>query len=301
MTAPVGRPIASSQIPTPSLAGGRSGQVTATDDSASPRRSRVSAGQLHDLAGRLSDPDKAALELVGGLRLCSGEQLTRALWWEGTTKATRERRARRALLRLTAWRVLERLPRRVGGVRAGSRGFLYGVGPAGARLLARDDRRPRRLVTPGDRFVEHTLAVAELVVELMEAERAGRLELVDRPETEPTCWRRFPGPLGGRLTLKPDLFTRLAVGALEDRWFVEIDRATESPATITRKARVYLAHYRSGAEQTAHGVYPRVLWSVPDARRAAVVTEALPAGAARLFVVCTHAEAVGRLAEEARS
>ena len=42
-----------------------------------------------------------------------------------------------------------------------------------------------------------------------------------------TSWREFPG-LGGRRWLRPDMFLALGVGAYELRWFIEVDRASES-------------------------------------------------------------------------
>lgn len=114
------------------------------------------------------------------------------------------------------------------------------------------------------------------------------------------------GAMAVRLTCKPDLFVRVAAvgSAYEYRWMVEVDMATESGATIHAKAARYLAHYRSGREQHEHGVYPRVLWAVPDGRRAEQiegVLRRLPTEAQRLFSVCLLDEAVGFLAREARS
>ena len=76
--------------------------------------------------------------------------------------------------------------------------------------------------------------------------------------------------------------------------------ATEASATIRSKALRHLAYYRSASEP----VHPRVLWAVPDERRAEQVTNALsrlPAEARRLFTVCLMDAAVGLLAAEARS
>lgn len=298
----VARSVASSSAPRDPQRGGGSDRISAANDSRLSRPSRVSARTLDDIDRRLGDHDREVLHVVARLRIASGDQLARALW-EEEPGSDRRRRARRALKRLTDWRVVDRLPRTVGGVRAGSSGFLYCVGPVGARLLARYQTTPRRLHAPGDRYVAHTLAVAELVVGLHEAQRAERLDVLGI-ETEPTCWRPFTGPMLARLVLKPDLFVRIGVGGYEDRWLIEVDMATESPATVTRKARAYLAHYRSGTEQARHGVYPRVLWTVPDERRAEVVSDALaalPAASRRLFSVCTHDDTLGRLAEEASS
>ena len=83
--------------------------------------------------------------------------------------------------------------------------------------------------------------------------------------------------MGARLMFKPDLFVRVAApgSSYEYRWMVEVDMATESGTTIRSKAMRYLAHYRAGTEQHEHGVYPRVLWAVPDARRAEQITGVL--------------------------
>jgi hypothetical protein len=82
----------------------------------------------------------------------------------------------------------------VGGRRAGSRGFIYTLGPSGVRLLARQEgRRVRRLSAPGDRYVRHTLAVSGLYVELVAAGRAGHADLLSF-DFEPGCWAQFLGP-----------------------------------------------------------------------------------------------------------
>ena len=72
---------------------------------------------------------------------------------------------------------------------------------------------------------------------------------------------------GERLVLKPDAFVRLGVGDLEENNFLEVDRSTESPTVLKRKALTYVAYWQSGEEQVRRGVFPRVLWLVPDERR----------------------------------
>jgi hypothetical protein len=196
------------------------------------------------------------------------------------------------------------LPRRIGGVRAGSASIIYGLGPAGRRLLARTGFESRPLRAPGERYIRHTLAITELVVRLAEADRAGTLELLET-QTEPQCWRGFLGVLGERVVLKPDLFLRVgAGGVMEDRWAVEVDLATEARPTIRAKAERYLAHYRSGEEQRQSGIYPRVIWAVPDWHRGGHVRDALsslPSDAEPLFVIWPYDEVVGRIIAEARS
>jgi hypothetical protein len=188
----------------------------------------------------------------------------------------------------------------VGGLHGGSATIVYGVGASGAKLLLRRGLAQKRLGTPGDRYVRHTLACTELVVALHEADRAGTLELI-ATQSEPACWRGFIGAGGGRAMLKPDLFVRIGAGSVsEDRWLVEVDLATEASTTIRAKAKCHLAYYRSGSEP----VHPRVLWLVPDARRAeqiAGVLRALPDPATQLFGISLAAEAISFLAAEARA
>jgi len=284
--------------------GRNSRSIRATNDSASRRQQYVSARQLDVLALDLTDYDQAVLQFLCAVRLATGRQIARRLWSSKTPTDPKAWAARRAIWRLESWRIVDRLPQRIGGIRGGSASLVYGIGPTGRRLLAKDQRQIRRLESPGDRYVRHTLAVTELVVGLREADLAGRLDLV-KLETEPACWREFLGGLiASRMTLKPDLFARIGVGGLEDRWWIEVDLATEARSTIIAKAERYVAYWRSGEEQRRHGIFPRTIWAVPDRRRAEDIAEALthlPAGADRLFVVWLYDEVVGRLVAEARS
>jgi hypothetical protein len=263
---------------------------------------RISATRLEIIGSRLSAMDWELVRQVAELRLCSGAQLQRLFWPDGEA-ANQGRRARRTLKRLSDWHLVRRLPRSIGGVRAGSQGFLYGLGPAGARLLARETGfQARRLGIPTDRYIAHTLAIAEVVVAVHEARQRGQLEVIE-VQTEPACWRGFIGAGGARVMLRPDLYLRVAaLGSIyEYRWFCEVDLATEGASTLAAKARRYLAHYRSGSEQRDNAVYPKVLWAVPDNHRAAQVEAVLgrlPVEAQGLFAVCLLAEATSCLTAE---
>jgi hypothetical protein len=267
-----------------------------------PRVNYVTAERLHWIAGEMDERDWTVLSFLSATRLASGRQLARRYWDAAEEGDSPEARAaRRTLKRLADWRVLDRLPRRVGGRRAGSAGMVYSVGVAGVKLLAQRGFQPRRLEAPGTLYVAHTLAITELVVALHEADRTGELELIET-QSEPTCWRGFIGIGGGRVLLKPDLFVRIGAGsASEDRWMIEVDLDTEARGTLRAKAERYLAHYRSGSEQGTHGTYPRVLWAVPSEQRAGQLTDAMPDEDSRLFAVCLLSEAVAYLAAEARS
>jgi len=301
MSRQIARNIASSPARKHACSGISSGEIAAAKDSAPRCPSRISGRQLDFIASRLTDYDRAVLAFLAEVRLATGQQMARRLWGSVSQTDAKAWAARRTVWRLEAWRVVDRLPRRVGGVRGGSASLVFALGPTGRRLLARTGFEPKRLGTPGDRHVAHTLAITELVVGLHEAMLAGDLDLIEA-QTEPACWRGFLGPFGARLIVKPDLFVRIGSGAFEDRWFIEVDLATEASATLVGKAKRYLAHYRSGDEQGRHGVYPRVIWTVPDRRRAEQVEAVighLPSAARRLFIIWPYDEVVGRLAVEA--
>src|SRR5664279_1983966 len=195
---------------------------------------------LLQLRDRLSDRDQEILASLDAHRLMTTRQLQRlhfGLGHSGPASATRA--TTRVLGRLLGLRLVDRLERRIGGVRRGSAGYVWQLGPAGERLqrLGRSDKR-RRYVEPGDRYLAHSLAVSELAVRLHEATAAGRLEL-SRLEAEPDCWRSFLGQHGQAEWLKPDLFAITASGDFEDHWFIEADLATEHPPVIVRKCRSY--------------------------------------------------------------
>jgi hypothetical protein len=119
---------------------------------------------------------------------------------------------------------------------------------------------------------------------------------------EPGAWRTFHGAGGGQVTLHPDGYAVLAVDGFEDHWFLEVDRGTESAATLARKLGVYRSYWQSGTEQARHDVFPKVLWLVQDAARAEVIEGVIarqPTETRSLFVVALHEAAVARLCQGA--
>jgi hypothetical protein len=266
---------------------------------AMPVRPYMSGRGLRQTRERLSARDLGIIRQVAELRLMSARQIQAvhfpAIEHDNEQAATRARQ--RVLERLTRERLLIRLDRRIGGVRAGSAGFVLALGPIGQRVLAVGPRR--RAYEPTLRFVDHTLAIAQLFVDLTVASRRGVLDLLAF-EAEPRSWREF-GVIGGRRLLRPDAFLVLGSGDYELRWFIEVDRSSESLPVIVRKCRLYADYYQSGKEQAAHGgVFPRVCWIVPDDRRAEKLRQAitrdrtLPEG---LFMVTATGVALTALRE----
>ncbi|MDX2973406.1 replication-relaxation family protein, partial [Kribbella solani] len=170
---------------------------------------------------------------------------------------------------------LDALERRVGGVRAGSASYVWQLGTVGYRLLQQDGslKRPHE---PSPRFLAHCLAVADTHLMLVRAQRRGIFRHVE-VHTEPESWRTFTGLGGERRTLQPDLFASTTQPRFVDRWFIEVDRGTESIPTLLGKCAVYEDYRRSGIEQSAAGIFPLVIWQLPSTKR----IDALAAAIAR--------------------
>ena len=303
MSRPATRPGPASQNAVTRSTGGASGAFSTANGSAPPQSlSYLTASRLYQTSQAMSDLDWQLLGFVHDGRLASGAQLIRAFWQTDNPQSARARAGRRALKRLTDWRVLQVLPRNVAGMR-GSSGLVYYTGRAGVRLLAARGIHGPRVEIPGTLHLAHTLATTELALRLKEADRYGELELIE-VQQEPVCWRSYPTGMGAQKVLKPDLFIRIGAGTQEDRWMAEVDLGSESGRTIARKLALYAQHYRSGREQHEHGVYPRVLWTVPDERRRQQIDDVLTRQASetrRLFTVCQSEDTIHLLATEARS
>jgi hypothetical protein len=252
---------------------------------------------LDRLRGELSGRDLAIVGQLAELRLMSAKQITAIHFTldEHDNELAAARASQRVLARLAHDGLVLRLERRIGGMRAGSAGYIYGLGALGQRALGIEGPRRRRY-EPSLRFLDHTLAITQLVVVVTAAARSGALDILSC-QAEPRCHREFSG-LGGRVLLRPDMFLVLGVGEFEHRWFVEIDRGTESVPVVLGKCRTYDAYYRSGREQAAHGVFPTVCWIVPDPHRAEVLRRAIAKDRRlgdQLFVVTTMKGALGTL------
>jgi hypothetical protein len=237
----------------------------------------------------LSDRDLAVLASLAELRLLSASQVQRLHVYMGES-GTQPRRTRAVLQRLHDLHLVIRMSRVVGGIRAGSTGYIYGLSGLGQAVLnisGTYGRRRRSIWETKPYFQDHVLAVAELCVQLIEACRNSAADLMAF-EAEPACWRRHTGSGGELVTLKPDAYVRVGVGDIERSSFIEVDMATESPATIHRKCQAYVTYWLVGTEQQQHGVFPSVLWLVPDHHRAQRLTEVvrrLPIGMRTIFTV----------------
>jgi hypothetical protein len=141
----------------------------------------------------LSARDQAIIRQVAELRLMSAQQIQAVHFpdaeHENEAAATRARQ--RVLKRLCRARLLVALERRIGGIRAGSAGLVLALGPIGQRVLMAHGPR-RRSHEPTWRFVDHTLGISQLVVDLLIAARHGTVDVLEA-QAEPSCWRQFSG------------------------------------------------------------------------------------------------------------
>ena len=275
---PVARPVASSSNQSSSLVNLHLPSVSAhdivADDSSATHRAnqpgRAVSQRLRTLADSLAPLDWQVMVTVARFRLLTGQQLNRRFFPASPAGA---RANRRLLLRLTRADVLMRLERRIGGVRGGSAGFIYALGLEGQKLL-NQGRRARRHHEAGWPFTKHTLAISELYVQLCEETAADAATDLLVFDPEPLSWRRQRQADGTVLELRPDAYVVLDRQRRRQFWFIEVDRGTESKATIRRKMHQYLDWLHTGYEQDRlNGVFPRVLWHSTDLSRSAVLAD----------------------------
>lgn len=225
---------------------------------------------------RLSPRDQAVIQTVHLLGQVSAGQLLRLHFADGSP-ATRGTRMRRTMTRLSEHGLVDQLPTRwIGGHGGGSGGYLYQAQGSRSRT-----------------YREHRLAIAELYVRIVEAERAGQFRLVEFA-CEPGSYRRI-----GTLELKPDAALRLSRGEARRHVFIELDRATETAAQITSKLTTYAAAERSWPTGSA---FPLVLFVVShelasgEQRQIERIVGAISRHpAAELFAVCPFDGAIDHL------
>lgn len=259
--------------------------------------SRAGRRIIKRLKESLSQRDLAVIRSVELYRYLTARHIEDLHFYDHRSPLTGARTCRRVLERLTATGVLVRLERRVGGIRAGSASYIYGLGSVGQRVLHQGDEARIRRREPSLTFLDHTLAISQLAADLTVI---SRLDLVDLLELtpEPGCWRSFQRGMEGTVTLRPDLAVAVRAAGYHYQWFVEVDLGTHSSTSVVRKCRVYQDYWRSGIEQDAHGLFPKVLWVTPTARRAEQLRRAISAAHGlyeNLFDVTTTDEAVCRM------
>lgn len=257
---------------------------------------RIRLRHVEHLAQQLSARDVRIITTIHRLRLATGAQLER-LHFADLADASRGRIRRRVLHRLVSWRVLATLPRRVGGIRAGSTGLIYALDTAGTWLIRHraattGSTAPRRPTQPSATFTTHTLAVTDLYVCLVERARTNAFQITEF-DAEPACW--WPNDAGGHL--KPDAHILLATDRYQDAWWIEVDQATAHLPPLRRKLVSYLDFAHRGGTGP-DGVLPRVLITTPTPQRSTAIETlftGLPPPAHHLFRAVEHHNAADLL------
>lgn len=255
---------------------------------------------LEQLRQDLTVREHAILSVLATVHAATTDQVARIIFDGGESA---NRLARRHLVRLNQFGLVRRFRDRSRDRKVGAPGYIYALTAAGLRMTGGTHAigaRQRAAWRPSKDFLSHRLALSELYTRLIEQQHRGGPE-VREFKAEPDCRRWFPGPAGEQLLISPDALTRLGIRELEVSWFVEVDLATETrPSTIAGKCQAYRRYELSGIEQRRYGVFPGVIFIVPDAGRRNVIARIVarqPREAQSLFVVATEADAPAAMAQ----
>lgn len=209
----------------------------------------------------LSNRDRAVVELVDRFRQLKASHIRTALFAGSGSKTSLDR----TLKRLVERRYLARLARPVGGDGGGSSQYVYQLGRAGWRLLAKQGEYwiPRSVNL-------HTLAIADSFAGLKQAERGGKFTLI-RFNPEPACHVSV-----GAIELTPDAYVEIGFREQNTKisLWLEIDRGTEKAEVIKEKCIRYWRAYQIWE----HDTFPYVMFVVPDALRRRSIERVVMAG-----------------------
>ena len=226
------------------------------------RFSSLVPAPIHPMQARL-------LALVAAHRFATTTQLARLTAPEYASSASALRQTQRHLASLAQQRLLTSLERRVGGWQGGSAVTIWAATTRGHRLVAEENgededaprrQRPREVSTT---FLDHLLAITEVRTSIEEAVRQ-EADTEAAVALEPECWRTALSTSGQVQVLRPDLAVTITSPSYEDRYLVEVDRATENPGRVIATCWRYQEHQ---AQASDDGVFPLVVWLVPTDRR----------------------------------
>ena len=226
------------------------------------RFSSLLPAPIHPMQARL-------LALVAAHRFATTTQLARLTALEYASSASALRQTQRHLASLAQQRLLTSLERRVGGWQGGSAVTIWAATTRGQRLVAAEDeevprrQRPREVSTT---FLDHLLAITEVRTSIEEAVRQ-EADTEATVDLEPDCWRTALSPSGQPQVLRPDLAVTITSPAYEDRYLMEVDRATENPGRVIATCWRYQEHQAASVQASDGDVFPLVVWLVPTDRR----------------------------------
>ena len=220
---------------------------------------------IHPMQARL-------LALVAAHRFATTTQLARLTAPDYASPASALRQTQRHLASLAQQRLLTSLERRVGGWQGGSAVTIWAATTRGQRRVVAENgedeevsrrQRPREVSTT---FLDHLLAITEVRTSIEEAVRQ-EADTEAAVALEPDCWRTALSPSGQPQVLRPDLAVTITSPAYEDRYLVEVDRATENPGRVIATCWRYQEHQATSVQASDGDVFPLVVWLVPNDRR----------------------------------
>lgn len=219
---------------------------------------------------KLSDVQLSILKLLKDCRYASTRQLADLYFANSHSPRTATRRANLATKTLFETGYITHLKRRIGGRRSGSGSYVWSITKTGLKHLRLNDPqiqvRFRNRYEPTAHHLEHTLGITQVYVELKKLERLGKIEL-EAFSFEPASHRSF-AKFTQNVILKPDAYTKLVVGNEEEFiFFLELDKDTESLNRIVNQCKKYIQYFNTGIEQRETGIFPQVVWVVPDRKR----------------------------------
>ena len=232
---------------------------------AAARFSSLVPAPIHPMQARL-------LALVAAHRFATTTQLARLTAPEYASPASALRQTQRHLASLAQQRLLTSLERRVGGWQGGSAVTVWAATTRGHRRMAAENgedvevprrQRPREVSTT---FLDHLLAITEVRTSIEEAVRQ-QADTEAAVALEPDCWRTALSPSSQVQVLRPDLAVTITSPAYEDRYLIEVDRATENPGRVIATCWRYQEHQTTSAQASDGDVFPLVVWLVPTDRR----------------------------------
>ena len=230
---------------------------------AAARFSSLVPPPIHPMQARL-------LALVAAHRFATTTQLARLTALEYASSASALRQTQRHLASLAQQRLLTSLERRVGGWQGGSAVTIWAATTRGHRLVAPEGegevprrQRPREASTT---FLDHLLAITEVRTSIEEAVRQ-EVDTEAAVALEPDCWRTALSPSGQPQVLRPDLAVTITSPSYEDRYLMEVDRATENPGRVIATCWRYQEHQATTSQAGDGDVFPLVVWLVPNDRR----------------------------------
>ena len=226
--------------------------------------------RLGEIDLQLTRGDYEVLKMLRRFHFMRTDQIKRIFMsWKECSERGKLSATTRLLHRLEKHKLIYHLPRRNRPMRGGTYGLVWHLTENGVRILRlREGTTGQRFRPhePTDKFLTHTLAVVETFVVYVETVRAHKNMEPIAFEVEREAMREFKID-GKKTSIRPDMFICVKIDGPRYFMYIEVDLGTEGAAEIAAKCKRYIDYHRIGKAKEEHGVFPLVLWVVPDEAR----------------------------------